>query len=178
MKGQQLVMRWKNDGTPPIPVQLPNGFTVVPFPQLENALSHWLDIVQYGLSKGRMEEEYYTNLMTNWRDYDDNYCFFVCKDGLPIATITTIFHRQTNEAYIHMVACKEGYREMGIGNLLNQIALYHIKEQRMRSAFLTTDDWRIPAIKSYLKIGFTPDLVDEDDVERWDAIFKVIQSTK
>ncbi len=175
MKGKQLVMRWKNDGNPPSPLQLPAEITVIAFPQLKNALEHWLDIVQYGLIKEK-STKHYTNSMTNWRDYDENYCFFVCKNELPVATVTVIFHRNENEAYIHMVACKESHRGMGIGNLLSQVAMYYVKEQKMDSAFLTTDDWRIPAIKSYLKAGFEPDLIDEDDVERWDNIYKIIKS--
>ena len=38
-------MHWKNDGTPAKPPVIPEGFTVVTFPELENALEAWLDIM-------------------------------------------------------------------------------------------------------------------------------------
>ena len=47
----------------------------------------------------------------------------------------------------------------------------------MQTAYLTTDDWRIPAIKSYLRIGFTPDISTEDFKARWDEIFKIIEAS-
>ena len=46
----------------------------------------------------------------------------------------------------------------------------------METARLRTDDWRIPAIKTYLKIGFEPDLTSEPDYkERWEKIFEIIK---
>ena len=42
---EQLRMHWKNDGTPAKPPVIPEGFTVVTFPELENALEAWLDIM-------------------------------------------------------------------------------------------------------------------------------------
>ena len=64
-----------------------------------------------------------------------------------------------------------------MGTLLNNIALWTLKKEGMQTAYLTTDDWRIPAIKSYLRAGFTPDLDTEDDFKnRWNAIYKIINS--
>jgi len=36
--------------------------------------------------------------------------------------------------------------------------------------FLRTDDFRLPALKSYLSLGFVPDLVAEDMAERWQEV--------
>jgi hypothetical protein len=44
----------------------------------------------------------------------------------------------------------------------------------MQTAFLTTDDWRIPAIKSYIRAGFIPDLSTEDFKARWEKIYAII----
>ena len=74
-----------------------------------------------------------------------------------------------------MVACKPDFRGMGIGHILNNIAVNVLKTKGMKTAYLTTDDWRLPAIKTYLKAGFTPDLTTEPDFkERWNKIFALI----
>ena len=73
-----------------------------------------------------------------------------------------------------MVACAESARGRGYGTLLMQIASYVLKTEGMERARLTTDDWRIPAIKSYLRIGFTPDLSTEDFKARWEKIYEQI----
>ena len=36
-----------------------------------------------------------------------------------------------------------------------------------RHVYLKTDDWRLPAIKTYLKLGFLPFLFAPDMEERW-----------
>ena len=73
-----------------------------------------------------------------------------------------------------MVACKEDFRGKGYGTLLNVVALQTLKNEGMQSAYLTTDNWRIPAIKSCLQVGFHPDLSTDDFKQRWDAIMKIL----
>ena len=75
-----------------------------------------------------------------------------------------------------MVACRETARGKGYGMLLNRIAEYTLKKENMKTAYLTTDDWRIPAIKGYLKIGFAPDLSTEEFRERWEKIYAQISA--
>jgi mycothiol synthase len=73
-----------------------------------------------------------------------------------------------------MVACREDSRGKGYGTLLNKVAEYSLKKEGMQTAFLTTDDWRIPAIKSYICAGFIPDLSTEDFKARWEKIYAII----
>ncbi len=54
--------------------------------------------------------------------------------------------------------------------MLNKVAVETLKNEGMETAYLTTDDWRIPAIKSYLRIGFEPDVSTEDFAMRWEKI--------
>ena len=116
--------------------------------------------------------------MFTYPTYDANYCFFVLYKGVPVATITTIFDYEKAHGYVHMVACKEGYRGLNIGNLLANIAEYNLKKAGMKTAHLTTDDWRLPAIKTYLNVGFKPDVSDDEFKERWEKVFEKINSYK
>lgn len=166
----QLIMRWKNDGQKSKTVLLPDGITVETFNERDTALDDWLDIVQYGLSEKRLGKEFYDNCMTAREFYDDKMCYFIVKGGEAIATITVICDYNKKEGYIHMVACKPECRGQGIGTLLNDIAVDTLKRENMQTAYLTTDDFRIPAIKSYLRCGFTPDLSTENFKDRWKKI--------
>ena len=47
-----------------------------------------------------------------------------------------------------------------------------------RTIKLKTDDFRIPAIRSYLRFGFQPVLEGEGMKERWDKIFEIIGKGK
>lgn len=167
-------MRWQNDGTPAKKPITPVNCKIVTFPELPNAITHWLDIMQYGLSEGLQGQEFYYESMKPHPDYREDHTFFIVEQNNPVAAITVICNENTKNGYIHMVACKECARGKGYGTLLNDIALYVLKSEGMKTAYLTTDDWRIPAIKSYLRAGFTPDRSTEDFVARWDLIEKNI----
>ena len=171
---EQLIMRWKNDQKAVNKPQIPENCKVVNFTELEDAMDKWLDIVQYGLSEGKMDAEFYNKIMTQHTNYEENKCFFILENGKAIATITVICDYDKKEGYIHMVACHESARGKGYGTLLNNVALYTLKNEGMETAYLTTDDWRIPAIKSYLRAGFEPDTSTDDFKTRWDNIYKKI----
>ena len=172
---EQLKMFWENDGKENVMPNLNSGLTLKSFTELDSALEIWLGIVQYGLSDKKETEEYYKTCMTDLPNYQEDKCFFVLKDGVPAATITIVCDYEKKHGLIHMVACKPEFRGLGIGTLLSKLGLYHLKKEGMKTASLKTDDWRIPAIKGYLRIGFKPDLTSEPDYkERWDNIYKEI----
>ena len=169
-------MRWKNDGREvPFPEAL-GDCRIVRFTELDGAVDIWLDIVQYGLSDGKKGEEYYHEAMTSRSLYREDKCFFILENGVAVATLTVICDYEKKEGYIHMVACRETARGKGYGTLLNKIAEATLKKEGMETAYLTTDDWRIPAIKSYLRIGFEPDISTEDFRERWEKIYDKIKA--
>ena len=173
---EQLKMRWANDHKPASELNIPDGCEIKRFTELDGALDAWLDIVQYGLSDGRKDADFYGSLMLDWPDYSEDKNFFIVSDGEPAATLTVVCHPENMEGYIHMVACKEKFRGRGFGTLLNNLALKVLKDEGMETAYLTTDDWRIPAIKSYLSAGFVPVIPDGDMDARWKAVFEKINS--
>ena len=171
----QLIMNWKNNGKEVSFPSAPSGCAIVRFTELEGAVDKWLDIVQYGLSNGRMDEKYYHDVMTSRENYREDKCFFILENGEAVATVAILCNYEKKLGYIHMVACKEAFRGKGYGTLLNRICEYTLKSEGMESAHLTTDDWRIPAIKSYLRAGFEPVTKGEDFPERWEKIFEIIK---
>ena len=171
---QQLIMNWENDGEL-ADFNLPNDIKVETFSQRETALEDWLYIVQFGLTEKLEDEDFYNHCMTDREWYSEDNCYFLVIDGKAVATITVICNRETLQGYIHMVACDADFRGKGLGNLLSALANYVLKHEGMKTAYLTTDDFRIPAIKTYLRYGFKPDLSTEDFKLRWDKIFTEIK---
>ncbi len=161
---EQLKMRWTNDRKHAPELNIPDGCEIKRFTELD------------GLSDGRKDADFYGSLMLDWPDYSEDKNFFIVSDGEPAATLTVVCHPENMEGYIHMVACKEKFRGRGFGTLLNNLALKVLKDEGMETAYLTTDDWRIPAIKSYLRAGFVPVIPDGDMDARWKAVFEKINS--
>ena len=71
-----------------------------------------------------------------------------------------------------MVGALSEHRGLGLGHLMNTVVLVKLKEQGFGKARLKTDDWRLPAINSYLKAGFDPLNTHISHAERWDVILE------
>lgn len=80
---------------------------------------------------------------------------------------------------VHMVCALPSHRGLGLGRLATLAVLHYLRERGFRSADLTTDDFRLAAIKSYLGLGFVPayrtdpDRVDDHEA-RWSAVFAIL----
>lgn len=72
---------------------------------------------------------------------------------------------------IHQVGVLPGHRGKCLGYWISLAALHRLAIEGFSKATLETDDFRIPAIKTYLKLGFSPILVHENQRERWKDIF-------
>ena len=173
----QLKMYWKNDGGENPEVSLPAGVTVKSFPEIEDALTVWQNVIKY-MSKNYDVDttgDYYARSMLQKAHYREDMCYIFMVEGAPAATITVVCDEAAREGCIHMVACKPEFRGRGLGHLMLRKAVNVLKQKGMATAYLVTDDWRVPAIKAYLKAGFTPDLDSESDYkERWQKIFAEI----
>ena len=167
-------MNWSAKGAEKPEIKLPENWKIVRFPELPDATDHWLDIVSHGLTSHKNGPEYYQSCMVNHAGYKETDCFFILVDGRPAATVAVICNDEIKDGYIHMVACKEEFRGLGIGNLMGDIVVKELLDRGMETAWLTTDDFRIPAIKSYLRSGFVPDESTLGFRERWDKIRDVI----
>lgn len=171
---QQLVMRWFNDGKDNVDLIIPNGVEIKNWKDIEDPLDKWLDIVQYGLTGTKQDEKYYKECNYRYEYYKPEDCYFITYQGKEVATITVICDPIKKDGYVHMVAAKPEARGKGIGNLMALLAVKILKENNMETAHLTTDDFRIPAIKTYLNGGFCADVSTEDFKTRWEEIYKIL----
>ena len=176
---KQLVMYWKNDGLDAVMPKMPNGLELYRYSELQNATEDWTSIVRYGSMLPETLDpkvDYYLDSMQGFPYYSDDWCYIIKVGGVAAATVTVVCNPDTRCGLIHMVACKPEFRGLGLGHLMCDVAVWALKNMGMKDAVLRTDDWRIPAIKTYLKASFVPDLESEPDFkERWDKIFETIK---
>jgi len=86
-----------------------------------------------------------------------------CGEGRPAA-----------EAEIGWVAVVPEHQGRGLGGQITLAACHAARELGFDEAFLFTDDFRLPAIKTYLNLGFTPDCWHESHAGRWTAILRAL----
>lgn len=153
-----------------------NGFTYRTYNGEQSDRDAWHEICKDGaLFDG--EGNYFERYLIKQPGYREDLVFFVLDGERPVATITILdkqvkqmmYYREETIGYVHMVAVHPDYAGRGLGGYLNRIALAALYRIGCQGAWLTTDEFRIPAIKSYLRCGFRPVLDDEEAESRWTA---------
>jgi len=99
---------------------------------------------------------------------------FICRGNQPVATATAWERSNGDNSgwYLHMVGVLPEYSGKGLGYAVSLAVLQKMKESGGESVFLETDDFRLPAIRIYLKLGFQPVYMDESHPERWERILQ------
>ncbi len=78
--------------------------------------------------------------------------------------------------YLHFVAVSPDQRGKHLGYCVSLAVLHEFARSGLRGAVLTTDDHRVAAIVTYLRLGFAPLLAHASHAVRWEAVLKQIAS--
>jgi len=99
--------------------------------------------------------------------------FIVSPDGEPVATATALPRKPDGRTppRVHMVGVLRGHRGKKLGYWVSLAAMHQLAREGEKNVSLLTDDFRLPALKTYLALGFEPYLVHENQRERWRKIF-------
>ncbi|MFH0921737.1 MAG: GNAT family N-acetyltransferase [Fibrobacterota bacterium] len=75
-------------------------------------------------------------------------------------------------AVLHWVASHPNHRGKQLGSIVTLAVLYAGRNRGMKGSFLLTDDFRLPAIRTYLKLGYLPVTRSDPALEtRWDQVY-------
>ena len=98
--------------------------------------------------------------------------------GRPIATASARLQpdRFPGSGYLHWVAVDPDHRGQRLGFFLSLAVLHTFRTLGCADALLETQDHRLAAIKTYLKLGFLPEYQDETHRERWTTISSALNS--
>lgn len=105
--------------------------------------------------------------------YKPEKVWFICDDNdRPIATASAWYQPQwpATTGYLHMVGIMPEHEGRKLGYWVSLAALRHMAQEGRTRAVLHTDDHRVPAIKTYLNLGFIPQLTGPDLLECWRSI--------
>ncbi len=159
----QLVMsRFIRDDLPRI--FLPEGY-IIRHAQPGDE-SYWVDIINdsFGYSESR-------SFQSLSRDDCFSYdrVFFVCFQDKPVGTASAWYRTDwgNNTGYLHMVGVMSSHTGKKLGFYISLAAIYHMKLRGDTKCVLQTDDFRVPAIKTYLQLGFRPEKTHESHEQRW-----------
>lgn len=165
----QLKMFWINDKKVEL-LPLPEGYSFSTYKD-ESDKAAWVDCCKNGLVGDDTKPEFFDSCIAgdeHCNPYTD--CFFLDYNGEHIGTITAI--NQGGIGDMHMVGMKTEFRGKGLGKYLNNMCIYKLANEGVSHIYLTTDEWRKGAVKSYLTSGFLPVQYEMGMEERWEKVLE------
>jgi len=90
--------------------------------------------------------------------------------GLVATAAAWIKPHDPGVGYLHMVGVLPGHRGKKLGALVTVAAIRYTHQEGFAVQRLETDDWRVPAVKLYLDLGYYPLSLDDTHPGRWQAL--------
>ena len=156
------------------PVQTPEPYTLRTFREGDEPA--WEEIVAESFDKPPGTYRFEGLIRNLGRFSPDRVFLVISPDGKPVATATALLKATDDPipAAVHMVGVLRRHQGKKLGYWASLAALHQHAVEGAEAASLLTDDFRLPAIKTYLRLGFEPYLVHENQRERWKKIFATL----
>lgn len=156
---------------------LPEGYSYELFDGSEAAISDWLSICSNGLTPNTDRIHFQKCILEEPSIVPCRDLFFVVdRNGKRVAT-STCTERAESFGGVHMVAALPECRGLGIGHCLITHTVRLLTERGYDAIGLTTDDFRLAAVKVYLDAGFCPYLwqdSESDMKKRWTEVIATL----
>lgn len=169
----QLVMR-RDDLAGLPPVALPAGYTLRTSRAGDGA--HWARILNASFGGARTADDFVATMVQD-PAYRPERIFFVC-DAAGTPCVTAGAYRRprwgADTGYVHYVAACPEHTGRKLGLLVTLAVLHAFAADGCRDAVLETDDFRLPAIVVYLRLGFRPLHTHASHPARWQAIMTAL----
>lgn len=150
------------------PLDLPDGYT------LRAATDTDADAMAEMLAGAFPEMTWTVGNVRDWLLNDDSVktTFVIDREGVPVATASAriVPDAYPGSGYVHWVGTAPGHRGKRLGLLVSLATLYEFVRLGCADAVLETDDFRVPAIKVYLTLGFRPEYHHATHAPRWAAL--------
>ena len=156
-------------------ISIPEGYDLRTY--LPGDEAAWCRIMEGNVGRNWTDEKWKEQIVQDAR-FDPGNLFFTTHEGEPVASGCAWRRQDDSEVgELHLIAALESHRGKGLGNLINAAILHRLKTLEFQSAHLLTDDFRLTAIKSYLKVGFVPEHTHGNHKKRWKDVLEQLGVT-
>lgn len=155
-------------------LELPSGYHLRTYQDGDEV--HWANIISDSFGGRTRTAQDTQNEITRRDVFVHDGLYFITHQDIPIATACAWRQTvdETDVGYVHMVGVVGEHTGKKLGKWVSLAVLFYFQENGFICSMLDTDDFRIPAIKTYLNLGFIPVYVDETQMQRWKDIFNTL----
>lgn len=100
------------------------------------------------------------------------------KGILAVASERLMPETYPDAGYVHYVGVAKRARGLGLGAIVTAQCMTGFAERGLSTAVLETDDFRIPAVITYLRLGYVPTYRNPAEQKAWSQLFPTLQRSK
>jgi ribosomal protein S18 acetylase RimI-like enzyme len=105
--------------------------------------------------------------------------FVIEERGKIVATASVRYNPKfPDSGYVHWVGVDPAHRGKQLGTVVMAKVMRRFLADGYKTVILETDDFRLPAIASYLGQGFIPHYTETDHEERWSKVFEQLAQSR
>ena len=168
----QLKMRCNRlDALPP--VKLPPGYSLCTLLGRDEA--DWIDALNATGQLGEWDRHKARKWLEGERHVIKEGAFLITFADRPVATASTLDPAQGAEKLeLGWVSASPDHQAKGLGYQVCLAVMHYTHNLGYPETYLSTDDWRLPAIKTYLNLGFEPAIIHESHPARWKVVYETL----
>ena len=166
----QLKMQLPASATVP-PVRLPDGYSLATV--VERDASEWVAVLTANGRLGAWDRERAERCFNDPRPVVPEGTFLIMHRGRAVATACTVLPTPAEPRHeLGWVAVDPAHQGQGLGGQVCAAVLWYARRRGWPASTLNTDDWRLPAIRTYLKLGFEPEITHDSHPARWQEVHR------
>ena len=151
------------------PVRLPPGYTLATLAQRD--VAEWIAVLNATGKLGTWDDKRARESLTGKRPVLAAGSYLILSAAGAVATACTLPPTAAEpRSELGWVAVDPAHQGRGLGLQVCSAVLWYARRNGWPATTLNTDDWRLPAIKTYLKLGFEPELTHDSHRARWQEI--------
>ena len=151
------------------PVRLRPGYTLATLAQ--RGAADWIAVLNATGQLGTWDDRRTHAALTGERAVLAAATYLILCAQRAVATACTIPPAAAEpRSELGWVAVAPSHQGRGLGLQVCRAVLWYAHRRGWPATTLNTDDWRLPAIRTYLKLGFEPELTHDSHGARWQQI--------
>ena len=153
-------------------LELPPGYGIRTYHEGDEV--HWAHIISDSFGGRKRTAQDTRNEITSRDVFLPDGFYFATHQDTPVGTACAWRQSvdETDIGYVHMVGVVGEHTGHKLGKWVSLAVLIYFRDNGFKCSMLDTDDFRVPAVKTYLNLGFIPVYVEEEQIERWQKIFE------
>lgn len=155
------------------PVKLPPGYTLCTLLELDE--SYWIEALNATGQLGEWDRDKTRKELEGERHVIKEGTFIITFADRPAATTCTVDPvPDAVRLELGWVSVSPDHQGKGLGYQVCLAVMRYTYKRGYSEIYLNTDDWRLPAIKTYLNLGFEPEIIHESHPARWKTVYETL----